>query len=58
MQTNRMLDPVLKKLLSEWAVLDNLYANMKDSDVREAIIARRSQLRSQIAALVEERRAA
>lgn len=50
----------VKKLLTEWAVLDRLWREMKDGDVRYAIETRREQLRAQIDALATEnaRRAA
>jgi hypothetical protein len=53
-----MTTPEEKKLLTEWAVLDQLWRSMNDSDVRTAIAARRDQLRAQISALVDLRRAA
>lgn len=49
----------VKRLLSEWAVLDCLFREMKDGDVRAAIEARRSVLLDRIRELrVDMRRAA
>lgn len=50
-----MADDSLKKLLTEWAVLDRLWREMRDGDVRNAIEARREVLRAQISALAAER---
>lgn len=41
-----------KKLLTEWAVLDRMFREMKAGVVRDAIEARREQLRAQISALM------
>lgn len=56
MQTKRSISPEVKKLLTEWAVLDQLWRSMHDDEVRSAIAGRRDQLRAQISALVDVER--
>lgn len=48
---NAMDPEAKKKLMTEWAVLEQLWLASRDLVVREAIEARRHQLRAQISAL-------
>lgn len=56
MQPARKTSPEVKKLLTEWAVLDQLWRSMADDEVRSAIASRRDQLRAQISGLVDVER--